>query len=139
LVVLRYPRARLLVYDRLLLNCSDCIDSFSAVATELGLQVPPDFTEIRRHSESGSCGSLKTAQAILKVSVPDHADKLYTKLKRDLTKVKVQAGLSDCSIISEPDLIAAKLAAGQISSPAIRCGSTSSVIMDLLLQSLDRH
>jgi hypothetical protein len=125
-VLLRFPRARLHVYNRLFANGCDCVQGFSEVAREFGLPSPADLTEIRRELEGGICGSLATAHNILLTAMPDHGDELWKRLNSDIEQYRVKSNLIHCRTNEEV-------------SGALSCGSMAAAVMDFLLQTIEPY
>lgn len=125
--MLRYPNARLALFNRLLLT-GDCVRAFAETAREFGLKCSDDLCEVERQVGLGACGSITTACKILHETVPESGEGLCHQLLTSVEKYAHDRSLKHCpGTDGAPD-------------PTVSgCGAMSAAVMDLLLQVVVPH
>lgn len=131
---LKFPHARLLVYDCLVNQDTGCVQAIVKSAHALGLIGSDKLTHLRLPIEKSGCGSLFSARQVLEQCLSERgydlsnggrklADELWKKVELDVDSYK-----SATSLVHNRQ-------AGEI-TPVIECSHMAPVVMDILLQHL---
>lgn len=141
---LRYPNARLQLYERLLTKQSSCHDALIQSIEDCGLTpvngARPVVSKLSNGGSSASCHALDAAKAIMRDFLvqkytEEDAERLIERscssLERDLKIV-----LKDRQI---HEGCARALMNGNADTSGTECKSIAPVLLDILLQHIDRH
>jgi hypothetical protein len=126
----RYPKARLFAYNKLAAGDS-CYSVLVQAVTDAGLLSDQSVGGLTAMEHQGSCGSLQAAEAIIRLYMSErHSDpkaemlsnETIKQLKTDVDAWQTSTKAGDCnSIATNP------------------CRDVTPVVLDLLLQHVNRH
>lgn len=131
---LKFPHARLLVYNCLVRDGVGCVQAIVKTSKELGLIATARLTTLKLPIETSDCGSLFAAKHVLEQSLIERgycltngdkalADRLWANIELDVNDYKTQTSLVHIRV------------PGTVSS-TIECSHMAPIVMDVLLQQL---
>lgn len=131
---LKFPHARLMVYDCLVNDQVGCVQAIVRSAHQLGLIKADRLSTLKLPIETPDCGSLFAAKYVLEQCLVERgyclnngdrklADKLWEDVQRGVEQYKQQTNLVHAR---QPGHL----------SPTIECSHMAPIVMDVLLQSI---
>lgn len=132
-VQLKFPHARLMVYEALVHRRLGCVQSIISCAHEMGLLAADRLRELKLPVDSTGCGSLFAAEQVVHQCLADRncsdqslATRLWSEIKNAIELYKAQSQL-----VHDHN-------AGSGAS-VVECSHMAPVVMDLVLQHLQPY